>query len=80
MDPVKMYFQSHVTSNYQQYEKNLRSILFFNVKSAPDGKMKLQIYYKNRKLKNLFVKNNVNKPEHESSLIYNYCMQRDALY
>ena len=86
IDPVKMYFQSQMTSNYQQYEKNLRNIIFSNVKPAPDRKLLLQIFYKSRKLKNLFVKNNVNKPEHESSLIYKYtckkmpCTEADAFY
>ena len=70
MDPVKMYFQSQMTSNYQKYEKNLKNIIFPNVKPAPDGKLLLQIFYKNKTLKNLFVKNKVNKSEHESSHKY----------
>ena len=62
-----------MTSNYQQYEKNLKNIIFSNVKPAPDRKLILQIFYKK---KNLLVKNNINKSEHESSLIYKYTCKK----
>ena len=59
-------------SYYQLYENNLKSIIFSTIKFTPDRKLILQIFYNNRKLKNLCIQNNVNKPEHESSLIYKY--------
>ena len=61
-----------MTENYEQYERNLKRIIHRNVKSSTNGKIEIHVFYRNRKLKNLFIKNNTNKPELESNLIYKY--------
>ena len=49
-------------------------------------KINLIIYYKNRKLKNLIIKNNPNKPTEESNVVYKYtcnvqsCKETNVFY
>ena len=78
----------HIYSYFPGLNKlNIMVFIIEEISEHPVGrKILLQIFYKNRKLKNLFVKNNVNKPEHESSLIYKYtckkvpCSEANAFY
>ena len=41
-------------------------------------KVNLRIYYKNRKLKNLFISNNEFKPLDESSVVYKYTCDQET--
>ena len=38
--------------------------------------MKINIYYKNKKVKNLFIKNNPNKPEQHFNVVYQYTCEQ----
>ena len=55
---IALYFQGQMCKNYKVEEKHLNSIISKNVKPSNDNdKLKLVIYYKTRKLKELFIKN-----------------------
>jgi len=55
---IDFYFRNQMTSSYKTEEKRLRKIIEDNVAAAhQDDKVSLIIYYKNRKLKNLLIKN-----------------------
>jgi hypothetical protein len=75
-ETVNLFYQSQMTQNYVQREKQLTEIVKKNVKiTEPNKRIKLMIYYKNKKLKNLLIKNSVKKftPEAETSyIVYQY--------
>jgi len=55
---INLFYESQMTSQYRSEEKRIKSIISDNIKPAIDGtKVKLIIYYKNRKLKDLIIKN-----------------------
>jgi len=58
-------------------ERELQKIIKENIRVAdPKVTLKLMIYYQNRKLKNLFVKNNSNPPTEEFNVVYRYTCDR----
>ena len=62
-----------MTSCYKQTEKELQKIIQDNIKPSKNtSNIKLRIYYKNRKLKNLFIKNNPNKPKDPFNVVFMY--------
>ena len=68
-------FLNQISAQYKQDEKQLTQIIHRNVRAADNnGKVKLNIYYKNKKLSNLLIKNNIhNRPtyiENRHHVIY----------
>ena len=63
-----------MTSMYKQEEKTLRKIVRTHVLPAPEKVVRLNIYYKNKKVSNLFIKNNPHKKtlEEQSHVVYRY--------
>ena len=62
-----------MTDNYKEEEKLLNNIVYKNVTSKDtDKKLKLMIYYKNRKLRQLFIKNNVTSTKEDNNVVYQY--------
>ena len=57
--PVKLFFQSQMSENYKQDEQQLVKLLKKkNVRPVNENSnLKIPIFYKNRKLKNLFIRN-----------------------
>ena len=50
---IELYYLNQMSANYKQDDKELKEILNKNVSPAnTDSKIKLTIYYKNRKLSN----------------------------
>ena len=69
---VKLFFQNQMTANYKQDEKNLNNIISKYVQpSSSNSRVSLHIYYKNRKLKNLFIRNKPSNSE-QHSVVYKY--------
>ena len=57
-DKVEIFYEGQMHSNYKVDEKQLQNIITKYIKPADENhQVKLQIYYRNRKLKNLFIKN-----------------------
>ena len=75
--PVNLFCRNQMTSQYAQDERNLNKILASNVKPAEGKTISLHIYYKNKKLKQLFVKNNPHKSTEESHVVYRYVCPRE---
>lgn len=55
---IELYFENQMTSNYKVEERQLQDIIRKHVQTTNESKyLKLSIFYKNRKLKNLLIKN-----------------------
>ena len=64
LDAIKFYFRNQMSQNYKNEEKILNKIIDTHIKPVKDNKkVSLFIYYKNKKLQNLFIKNKVNSNE-----------------
>ena len=62
-----------MSSSDKQTEKELQKIIQDNAEpSNATCQVKLLIYYRNIKLKNLFIKNNPNKPTDHFNVVYMY--------
>jgi hypothetical protein len=74
---IKIFFRNQMTSTYKLTEKALHKIISENIRPAdPTVKLKLMIFYQNRKLKNVFIKNNSNPPTEEFNVVYRYTCDR----
>ena len=61
---LTLYFQGQMCKNYKVEEKQLSSIIDKNVKPTnEDDKLKLIVYYKTRKLRELFIRNKPISPK-----------------
>jgi hypothetical protein len=70
---TKIYFCNQMSNSYKIIEKELQKIIKYSVKpTVPNGNIKLLIYYKNKKLKNIFIKNNTNKTTEDFNVVYKY--------
>ena len=68
-----------MTSNYKQVEKELTTIINSNIETTNEAQLKFNIYYKSRKVKNLFIRNNPNKPDQPFNVVYQYtCNQGEC--
>ena len=68
-----------MTSNYKQVEKELTMINNSSIETTNEAKLKLNICYKSRKVKNLFIRNNSNKPDQPFNVVYQYtCNQGEC--
>ena len=68
-----------MTNNYKNEEYKLKKIIIKHVKPVKqDSKLKLNIYYKNKKLKNIWIKNNIcENVEVNDSVLYKFaCNER----
>ena len=70
---IDIYYKNQMTSYYKNDEKQLQKIISKYIKpKEPDKKVKLLIYYKTRKLKNLLIKNNLNHIENKDHIVYEF--------
>ena len=69
-----------MSSNYKHDEKRLKDIITSHVVGNNDEKVKLFIYYKNKRVKNLFIKNNIHTVpvEKKSHLVYAYSCKQEG--
>ena len=79
-DEINFYFQNQMTSNYKAEEEKLRKIVHKHISSvSPDSRINLQIYYKTKKTKNLFIKNNMHEnidSNRRHHVVYQYTCSR----
>ena len=69
----KIYFKNQMTNDYRREENTLKRIIYNDLKHHNQGKkIKFLIYYKNRKVKTLFIKNNSNKCKDDYNVTYMY--------
>ena len=68
-----------MSSRYKQDELRLRSIMTEHVKPNADTNVKLLIYYKNKTVSNLFIRNTPHRlsPEMRSHVVYRYSCEEE---
>ena len=69
---IKLYYRNQMTSQYKQEEQNLRKIVQRHINPTANAKIELSIYYKNRKLSNLLIRNKSFTDESNSHVVYKY--------
>ena len=76
-----LYYRNYMNSAYTTDERTLKQIISRNVKATGENKVRLQIYYKSLKSKNLFMKNNPAKKEtlKRTNVVYKFsCPNEDC--
>lgn len=75
---INLYFQGQMVQNYEVEEKQLKNIVKKYVRpTSEDKELNICIYYKNRKLKNLVMKNKLHKTTENFSVVYKYKCDRE---
>ena len=69
---TNFFYRSQMNSQYKQDENNLTRIINNNIQPVANNKIKLCIYYKNRKLSQLLIKNNINPTPDDNHVVYAY--------
>ena len=76
-----IYYENQMTSGYKADERILQSIVHNNIVSVTNNKIKLLIYYKNKKIKNLVMNNNPCKKTgvfQETNVVYKFSCNREG--
>ena len=76
-EKILLYYRNQMSSYYKQEEQNLKRIISSNVLPTDENKsISLLIYYKNKKVRNLFIKNNPHVSS-DNHVVYQYtCAQK----
>jgi uncharacterized protein (DUF1778 family) len=79
---ITIYYQNQMTEGHKTDERVLKSIVLNNIRSTTTAdRIKLLIYYKNMKIRNLIMKNNPCKksgPLQETNVVYKYTCPREG--
>ena len=80
---VRLYYRNFMNTAYKDDERALRNIITSNVICKDkDKKLQLTIYYKNKKTRNLVMRNNTNnisKPSKSTNVVYKFtCSHEDC--
>ena len=71
-EDIKIYFRSQMTNDFKLEEKILKKIINNDVKHHnQEKKIKFLIYYKNRKIKHMFIRNNITRRKEDCNVDYN---------
>jgi hypothetical protein len=80
--PTTVFYQNQMNRGYKVDERVLQSIIHDNVKSTTDNEnIKLLIYYKNKKIKNLVMNNNPCKKTgllQETNVVYKFSCNKEG--
>ena len=66
-----------MSDRYLQTERELKRIINSHVKPTNDKVLQIMIYYKNKKLRNLLVKNNSNSSIQDYNVVYQYTCNQE---
>ena len=70
---IDLYFEMQMTENYKEEEKLLQNITSRNIAPKDNNKkIRLKIYYKNKKLRQQFIKNGVSSTKEDNNVVYQY--------
>jgi predicted GIY-YIG superfamily endonuclease len=72
LDTINLFYRGQMSNQYKQEEKNLRNILSDNITPRRGASIKLSVYYKNTKLSQLLIKNNIHQDNSKSHVVYKY--------
>lgn len=71
--PINLFFQHRFSSNYKNEEKKLKTIINDNIFSVDKNEeVRLNIYYKSKKLRNLFIRNSSKVFVADGHAVYQY--------
>jgi hypothetical protein len=76
-----IYYENQMTSGYKADERILHSIVHNNIVNVTNNKIKLLIYYKNKKIQNLVMNNNPCKKTgvfQETNVVYKFSCNREG--
>jgi len=83
-EKITIYYENQMTSYYKIEEKRLKEIIYNNVLPSDEYKsIQFIIYYRNRKLKNLLIKNRCfikEGTENRFGVVYRYRCNNDGCY
>ena len=75
---INIYYRGQMSSMYKQEETRLNKIFIDQISPCdPESKVNLLIYYKSRKVGNLFIRNNPH-PRPDSGVVYKYTCSSEA--
>jgi len=82
-EKIKLYYESQMCSNYKVEEKQLRNIIHSNVKpNVENSIVVLEIFYRNKKLRNLFIRNKPPSANNDISerhgVVYRYTCNKEG--
>ena len=73
MNNLKLYYRNQMTASYKQVENELHKIISTHVKpTKAEQHVQLLIFYRNRKLRSLFIRNNSNAQTETFNVVYKY--------
>ena len=75
---IQLYYRNQMSQQYKQEEKNLRNIVNNFISPSHDRSLTIAIYYKNTKLRQLFIKNNLHQDTSNSHVVYQYTCPMDG--
>ena len=75
---TKLFYRNQMNTQHKQDENNLNKIIDDYTQPTDNKITKLCIYYKNKKLSQLFIKNNLNKKEPTNHVVYQYTCNDDT--
>ena len=76
-EKIHLYYRNQMSSYYKQEELNLKRIVSSHVFPTDENKsISLQIYYKNKKVRNLFIKNNPHVSS-DNHVVYRYTCAKE---
>jgi hypothetical protein len=79
LPPIVLYYRNQFTSSAKTDEGNLRKLLLKHVHpSAKYQDLHLRIFYKNKKLKSLFISNKIYNSNAKSHVVYQFSCPRDG--
>ena len=81
-ETVNLIYKNHMTSRYKQEEQRLKKIVDDHVKPNTATDVKLSIFYKNKTVANLFIRNNPHRPSPElrSHVVYRYSCEKEECH
>ena len=74
---INFFYRNQMSSQNKQEEQNIRKIIEDHTSPKAGHTIKLSIYYKSRKLSQLFIKNNIHVDTSNSHVVYRYCCNTD---
>ena len=61
-----------MTNTYKQVENELKKIVYDYITEEENKELKILIYYRNKKVKHLFIRNNMHQPKEKFNVVYKY--------
>ena len=75
---IYLYYRNQIANKYKIEEKELNKIVHRDVRNHDEyKKVELRIYYNNKKVKNIFIKNTI-KPAEDYNVVYQFNYEQQS--